>query len=528
LARNDKQTFLQGALILLISNAVVKVIGAVFKIPLDNLIGADGMGLFTVAYNLYSAMFVLSTSGLPVAVSRLVAESNARGRTKEVGNILKVSFFAFVSVGLICSLGMFLGAETFVNAVPNTRALKAVVAVSPAIFFVALMSVFRGYYQGLSNMIPTALSQIIEALCKLFLGYGFAYLALDGGYGVEAAAAGAIFGITLGTVFGSLFLIIRFKRLKPVQNIVSNQSRSYTELLKTLVGIAVPITIGSAVLSVTNFIDMFVVLGRLQKIGFSETLANTLYGAYSVKAVSLMSMPQTLITALSVSLIPAVSSSFAAGFHKKAALTSESALRITLLIAFPCAIGIGVMADSILPFLFHNENEISIALPLLRLLSPAIVCIALVSVTTALLQAVGKENAAVFSMLAGGLVKLVINYVLIGIPDINIYGAPIGTVCCYAVIAMLNFIILCRKTTISPKKWISFVKPGVAAAIMGVIAFIVKNMLWHIFENTLVLFVTIIISVLIYAFSLLFLKCLSRDDVLMLPKGKKIADYLHL
>jgi len=524
----QKQTFLQGALILIIANGFVKVIGAIFKIPLDNLIGADGMGLFTVAYNLYSAMFVLSTAGLPVAVSRMVAESNAMGKAREVRLILRISFAVFVGVGAVCAVGMFLGAGAFVRSIPNTRALYAVICAAPAIFFVAVMSVFRGYYQGLSNMIPTAVSQIIEALCKLVLGYGFAYLVLQAGYGVEYAAAGAILGITMGSVFGSIFLVFRYKRTKTVLRDCNTECAGAYAILKKLIGIAVPITLGSAVLSITNFIDMYVVLGRLQTIGFSEMLANTLYGAYSVKAVSLMSMPQTLITALSVSLIPAIASAYATKLKQKAADTSESAMRITLLIAFPCAVGIGVMANPILHFLFHNTDEISIAAPLLRMLSPAIVLIALVSVTNAILQAVGKERVAVFSMLAGGVVKLIVNYTLIGMPEINISGAPIGTVACYLTIAVINFIVLKNHTEVFPKRWFSLLKPGIAAGIMGVFAFICSNILSGMFGDTSVLLLTILLSALLYLVLMLLLRGIYKEDILMLPKGEKIADILHL
>ncbi len=523
-----KQTFLQGALILIAANACVKIIGAIFKIPLDNLIGADGMGLFTVAYNLYSAMFVLSTAGLPVAVSRMVAHSNALGRVKEVRKILRVSFAVFVGVGAVCSVGMFLGAGAFVRSIPNTRALYAVLAVSPAIFFVSLMSVFRGYYQGLSDMVPTAVSQVIEAICKLLLGYGFAFLALRAGYGVEIAAAGAILGISIGSVLGSIYLIWRFKHYKLDTTNGTNLCQSASSLLKCLVSIAIPITLSSAILSITNFIDMYVVLGRLQDIGFREELANMLYGTYSVKAVSLMSMPQTLITALAVSLIPAISASFAKRNISKASEITESALRITLLIALPCAFGIGVMSDNILSFLFHNADEVSIAAPLLRLLSPSVVFVALVTVTNAILQAVGMEKIAVLSMLAGGAVKLIVNYTLIGIEDINISGAPIGTTACYFAITLINIIILISKTNVAPKNWRSFAKPLIAAALMGLIAFALRGYLTNIFGNTLVLFTVILVSVFVYLALLIVFGAIHKEDMMMLPKGEKIVKILRL
>jgi len=526
LRTSEKQSFLQGAFVLVVANALIKGIGAIFKIPLTNLVGEDGMGYFTVAYNLYSAMFVLSTAGLPVAVSRMVAESNALGKNTEVRRILSVSFSVFVGVGALASLAMFFGAQLFAESVKNSNAYYAVLAISPAVFFVSIMSVFRGYYQGLSNMYPTAISQVIEALSKLFLGFAFAWACLKAGYPVEIAAAGAIAGITIGTVLGAVYLVLRQKRVKDAVRLsaYNPESRSSGQLV-----IAIPITIGSAVLSLTNFIDMYVVLGRLQFIGYTEEQANSIYGAYSSMAVSLMTLPQTLIVALSISLIPAISAANARKNYARAASVSESALRITSIIAFPCAVGLFLLSKPILGLLFPRvPNGVAIATPLLRELALSVVFISLVSVTNAILQAVGKEKIAVLSMFIGGVVKLVTNYTLIGMPSVNISGAPIGTTLCYGTIAIINLIFLMRSTAVAPKKWGTLLKPALAAAIMGLVVWVFDQYLSPVIGERLGVLVNICISVAVYGAALLLVRGIYREDIVLLPKGERIAKILHL
>jgi len=526
--KEKKQSFLQGALVLVIANALIKVIGAIFKIPLDNLIGADGMGLFLVAYYLYNMMFVLSTAGLPVAVSRMVAESNALGKGNEVKKIVRVAMTMFLTIGAVCSVAMFFGANLYVESVQNSRAFYSVLAISPAVFFVAIMSVYRGYYQGISNMYPTAISQVIEALSKLLLGYTFAYVLLKMGYGVEIAAAGAIAGVTIGTMLGALYLFIKKRRAREVLPNYNTECRSAKELAKKLITIAIPITIGSAVLSVTNLIDTGVVMTRLQSIGFSENEANIMYGLYSNKAVSLMTMPQTLIVAFTVSLIPAIASAYAKKDFTKASKTADSAIRCTMMIAFPCAVGLGVLAWPILNLLFTNTDEVNLAAPLLRMLAPAVVFVALVSVTNSIMQAAGKERLTVVSMLVGCVVKLTCNYILVGTPTINISGAPIGTLCCYASIAIMNLIILFTKTSIAPKNWKSLLKPMLCAAVMGVCAFFSYELLEGIVGAKLGVIAAIGFAVVVYFGLMVLIKGINKDDVLMLPKGAKIAKLLRL
>ncbi|MEA4824942.1 MAG: polysaccharide biosynthesis protein [Clostridiaceae bacterium] len=528
MSKIQKQSFLEGALIMAIANMIVKVIGAFFKIPLKNLIGSDGMGMFYGAYNIYSALVVISTAGLPVAVSRMIAEANAKGRGREIDRIFRVSFGLFIAIGVLSTLLMIAFARPLLAYQGNPDAYWSLIALAPAVFFVALMSVYRGYCQGLRNMVPTAVSQLIEAASKLVFGYGLAILALKLGYGVEIASAGAILGVTFGTVLGSIYVAIRRKRVREVSKFsdFDPDIRTDTELLKTLIVIAIPITIGAAVMSLTNLIDNFVVMRRLQAIGFAKDLTVSMYGAYSSMSVALMTLPQTLIVGMTVSLIPAIADAYGAKDYQRARINTESATRLTGVLAFPCAAGLFVLAWPLLNLLF--TADVDFAAPLLQTLAFAFLFVSLVSVTNALLQAAGKERLPVISMVVGGVVKLVTNFILIGTPAINIHGAPIGTIACYATIAILNIIFVYTKTELGPKQWYLLWKPLASAIAMGAFAYITYPPLAGLLGARLGVLVDIFLCVAVYLGVMLLLGGFVREDILMLPKGKKIARFLRL
>ncbi len=527
---NKQNNFLMGAFVLVVANALVKVIGAVFKIPLTNLFGKEGMGIFTVAYNIYTALFIISTAGLPVAISKMVAEASALGRKNEVRKILSVAFRVFAIVGAAASLIMFFGAHVFTGIVKNSMAYYAVLAISPALLFTAIMSTIRGYYQGLSNMVPTALSQVIEALCKLIFGYGLAAFLLKAGYSIEIAAAGAIGGVTIGTAFGALYLCLKRLRDRKKLDVQGTDptTRSSREILSNLWKIALPVTVGASVLSITNLVDMLVVMNRLQDIGMTEEAANALYGAYSM-SVTMFNLPQTLITAISISIIPAVATAFAKKDLVGAGKTMGSALKLTSIMALPAGAGLTILAGPILNLIYYRRPEdAAIAAPMLRTLGFAVIFVAFVSVTNAVLQSMGKVNVPVVTMLTGGAVKLLTNYTLVGTKSINIHGAPIGTLCCYATITILNLVIIHRSFSHAPNIFTIIARPILAALGMSAVTYIVFRFLNGPLGSKMAVLVTIGAAVVSYAVFLVLFKAITREDALLLPKGEKIAKVLKL
>ena len=538
--RKSRSTgFFESTLVLMVSSIIVKVIGAFFTIPLTNLYGADGTGIYNVAYYIYTAMLTISTAALPVAVSKMVAESIALGKHKEARRIGSVALSSFALIGLVFSLAMIIFADNFVNIAKNAAARESVIVVAPTIFFMCLVSAIRGYYQGRSNMVPTAVSQVIEALGKLIFGLGLAYYFMNKGYGLEIVVAGAIGGVTLGTVLSTVYLVCvrlrdaKYDSIESPQEPDNSTKLTYGGILKKLLALSLPITIGASVLSITNLIDTFVVLRRLQDgCLMTDVAANHLYGV-SGMASKLFNLPQTIVVAIGISVIPGISAALAVFEEKKARSLTESAFRLTSLLAFPCAVGLAVLSEPILSMLYYNKLADAVeASPLLVYLTPAVFLVAMVSVTNAVLQGSGKIWIPVITVTVGGIIKLVTNFVLVGTPGININGAPIGTCLCYGTIMVLNLIyIRLRIVKFSPIK--VFLKPLTAAAVMGVFALLIYKPLSAIFSggfmmNSVAVLTTVGLSAVIYALMLIVLKALPKEDVLMLPKGKKIAALLKL
>lgn len=512
---------MQGAFILVVANALVKVIGAVFKIPLARLLGNEGMGLFSTSYIMYTWMFIVATAGLPVAISKMVSESSALGRGQEVKRIFRVSVMVLSVIGILGSSALYFGAEFFSLMLGSSRAVHGIRAVAPAMLFVSIMSAYRGFFQGMQNMIPTAISEVVEALGKLLLGFAFASFFLS--RGLEFGAAGAVFGVSAGAFLGCLilFFIHLFRKKHIYKDVMENgESRSYTKLLLTLIRIAVPITIGASVFSLTSVIDMSMIMRRLQSIGFSEAQATALWGSYSGFAVPLFNLPPTLISALSVSLVPAVAAAFAKREYTSTGKTVASSLRITVLFALPCAVGMAVLSEPILHLVYNNTD----ASTTLSILSCSILFVSLVLVTNSILQATGHEMIPVFHMLIGGGIKIITNYTLVGMPDINIVGAPIGTGICYIFIFTLNLIAIRRVLKINIGVFGLFVKPVIAALAMGAGVLVVYKFTASL--GSLATVFSIGMGAVIYLAVLLMVKALRRDDIIMLPKGQKIAEIM--
>ena len=530
--KNKKQTFMQGAMILVAGTLIAKLISAAFKIPLQHYIGNTCMGIFNSAYQYYTIMFVIATAGVPVALSKLVSEANALGRGHEVKRIAKLAAVVFFSFGALCSVGLFIGADLIARLSNNPMAIEAIRAISPAVFFVSVVAVVRGYFQGMSNMIPTALSQIIEAVGKVVLGLLFAWFAGAKGFDDPMKAAFAILGVTVGEILAAMVMLIYAASAskKSYENNLNDRCRSYRELLRVLLLTVIPVTLTSSVTSITTLVDTGMLVRRLQEIGYTLQEANALYGVYTGQAFTMFNFPQTLITALATAVLPAMAGAYAQQNHTMAAKNMGSAMRIAMLIALPACIGYIVLAHPIIELLFAEDStgmvDAGLGGSLLQVLAIAIPCVALVGLTNAILQAIGQMKVPVITMLIGGLCKIGLNYFLVGNPKIHIYGAPVGTLACYTLIATLNLIYLKQYIKL-PNIDKLFIRPFAACIGMGAVAAIVYRPLSETLGNAAVL-PAICVAALVYVILLVGLNALERDDILMLPAGKHIVKMLRL
>ncbi|NLB80629.1 MAG: polysaccharide biosynthesis protein [Clostridiaceae bacterium] len=543
MAFKRKQSFLYGALVLVASSVLVNVLGAVFKIPLTILIKEEGMGLFNTSYTLFT-FFVLAAKGFSIAVSKMVSESIALEKKREADRIFTVALVLLGILGAAGSILLYWGAQRFSGMLGNTKAALCIKAISPAVLFIALVSAFRGYFQGRQDMYPTAFSEVIEALGKLVIGMLLAWWFV--GISIERAAAGAVAGVTGSTMLGLIFIVIVFviDKVKGEKNGNEN-TRSIRGIIKRLLIISLPITIGASVASLTNVVDMMTIMNRLQSItnvtpefitkyqsiindgvavgGITEDLANKLYGLYSGYAVLLFNLPLTMIVALSTSVLPAISAAITRRDALGAQTITKSVIRITILFALPCTVGLAVLAGPILQLILNN----SLAKDLLRTISIAIVFVSIVQVTNAVLQAYGKMHIPVINMIIGGIVKIAFNYYFIGIASINIEGAPLGTIACYFVIAMLNLIYIARLTKAKFEKADFIFKPLFSAVGMGVIAtFSVNAMLGVGIGEKIAVLPAIAIGAIVYMLLILTTGGITKSDVEMMPAGKRVAETL--
>ena len=619
-ARTSKpNTFFGGAAILAVGILVVKLIGMFYKIPLLNIIGEQGSADFNNAYNIYSVLLTISTAGLPVAVSKLVSEADALGRRNQVRRTFRLALALFLILGVLSFLVMFFGSEQLAGLMNDSMAAPGIRALAPAVICVGCLSAFRGYAQGHGNMTPTAVSQIIEALCKLTVGLGLAYWLVGHGADASHAAAGAITGVTVGTIVALAYMLMNFLITRSQEpQLADDRPDEPATILKHLLMIAVPITISSSMVGIVTVIDTSLVQGQLQRallenqdtwnlygnfVDFTsledalsawqaalpdgsavsmslldqyaaqaealrdqqsaltdlqsaslelhaalENISRTLYGNYS-GALNIYNLSTSLMAAVTAAVIPAVSGALARRDRRGAGRITGSALRISALAACPMAVGLFVLGEPIMALIFPNLNP-QLAGPLLSTLGLATLFVCMMLVCNSILQAHGFVSLPVIIMVAGGVVKIITNYNVVIQPTIGIYGAPMGNILCFALCMTLDLVVMSRVLPRRPRYIQVFVKPLAASALMGLGAWAVYGLMSKLFEatgifmsadpvthevlglsrtgNAAATLLAILVAVVIYGVLVIALRAITKDDLMLMPKGEKIARMLHL
>lgn len=514
-------------LILTFSNVLIKAVGLLFKIPLTNLIGETGMGYFNAAYTIYAWFYMLTTAGLSVAVSMIVSESRARANTKQIKIIVRTVLLLFFAIGAVGTLIMVLGANKFAELIRVPEAAICIIAIAPSLFFSCMSSALRGYFQGYQVMFPTAVSQVMEALGKLFIGISIAKYTLNLGMKTQNVAACALLGIAIGVAAGFLFLTVaklcfnekkynnEYERLEGDSVKVENGRSIAARLIK----IAIPITISSSVMSLTSIFDTVIMPSGLMKYGYTNEAAVEIYGNYTSLAVPMFNLPPVLIYAITYSVIPLITASVTRREHDEARRYMSSSIKLTSLIAMPCAVGLSVLAYQILS-LFFRADMVANGSGMLAALAPSVFFVCMVAITNAILQACGKERMPIISMLAGSAVKLVGSIVLI--PILGKYGSPVSTLVCYMTIVALNMYFVAKYAGVTPSIINVYLKPLVASAACGITAMLVSYKLTSVLGSTISTALAIVCAVIVYAAFVLLLKCLTKEDVEVLPKGEKV------
>ena len=541
-----QQNFLQGTALLAMATAIVKVIGALYKIPLNAIIGEQGFSYFNTAYEIYNVLLMISTAGLPVAMSRMISQASSLGHNNRIRRIYKTSRAIFLTLGIAGSLLMTLFCRQLAAFQNQPDAWAAIGALGPCVLLICIMSTFRGFFQGHGNMLPTSVSQVLEAVVKLAVGMLAALALLKTTGSVSLAAGGAILGVTVSCMASSMYLFSRFRKSYAALAPTEEPAESYADTAKRLLAIAIPITIGSAGLQLLTVIESGLYMDRLVDLISTgrymshmvtgtinaQKAAATLKGLYNMTQ-TIFNMPCAFIIPITVSVLPAVTSYLTLGDHKGVRDTEESAARITGLLSLPCAVGLAVLARPIMALLGGYEGEqLALSAKFMTLQGITVFLYAIIQYTNALLQSHGYQNVPVVNMLSSGVVRLILVYVMVGNPSLGLMGAPIGALIGYALIAVLNLLAINRKVAQKPKLLKNLLKPGIPALVMGVVVFFCYRALVAVLgidgSRIILAGAPIAVGAVVYFVCVVLMKSITREDALLLPKGDKIAKLLRL
>lgn len=529
---SKKQNFLHGAALLAIATAVVKIIGALYKIPLKMVIGDQGFGYFSTAYQIYSVLLMISTAGFPIAMSRIISQASSLGSYNQVRKVYKTARGIFLGIGTVSTLLMVLFCRQLAAFQEQPDAWAAVLCLGPCALLMGFLSTYRGFFQGQGNMLPTSVSQILEAVVKLIVGLVAAFAIMRYTNDVGLAAAGAILGVTASCLVSAIFMRGKFAPAYRELPTSRDEAESYGKVAKALLAIAVPITIGSAGLQLLTLLETKLYMGQLlTACGLSQDTADTMKGIYDM-AQTIFNMPCAFIIPITISVIPAVTEQLTLGNHRQVKDTEESAARITGLLSLPCTVGLCLLASPVMALLGDYSGEkLTLASSLMALLAVSIFPYAIIQYTNALLQSHGYAHVPVINMLICGVVRLVVVYLLVGNPTIGILGAPIGGLLCYCCIALMNLAAIGKLVPQKPALFVNLLRAFLPAAIMGAVVWGCSWAMEHLLSITsrvLLCGVPIVIGVVVYFVAVVLFRAITKEDCQLLPKGDKIAKLLRL
>ncbi|WP_304508492.1 putative polysaccharide biosynthesis protein [Anaerotignum sp.] len=530
-----KSSFVKQAAILATAGILVRFLGFVYRVPLTNMIGDRGNGIYSAGYYIYTFLLILSSAGLPAAISKMVSERIAVKEYRNAHRVFQSALIVSGSLGLLFAVSLSIFGRQIAVFANAPESYYCILTLSPTIFIVAVMSAYRGYFQGMNTMVPTAISQIVEQIFNAFFSVYLAYVLLS--YGVSAGeknismgAAGGTAGTGIGAAAGLLVVLFSYFLIRPTirkkmrrchQSFEESRADTAIELLKT----AWPIIAGTAVFSITNLIDMNMVTRILENTGYTHDGAMDLYGQLSGKYVTLTTLPVSISTALATAALPSIAASVKLREYKQVRRKMNLTFRISMIISVPAAVGIGVLGGPIIHLLFPLASEGG---ALLTVGAISILFLALCQTATGILQGIGHIKIPVVGAVLGAIAKVILNYLLIGIPQLNVLGAVLSTTGCYLVAAVFDVIMLSRITGVRFDMMGTFLKPIAGATAMGVTALAAYHVMMMLYpNNALATIIAVFFAMGIYAMVMLLIGGIVEEDLNSLPMGRKIVGLLN-
>ena len=538
MAEKKGQNFLHGAAIYTVGIILVKILGAVYKIPLGNILGDEGFTHFDMTYKIYNVFLTVATAGIPVAMSRMISEADSLDKDNQVHEIFRVAIWAFLGLGAFGTAAMMLFPAALSSAMGNIQAARCVFVMAPSVVLVCVTAAYRGYAQGHADMIPTTVSQVIETAVKVVVGLGCAGWLYKNGYSVEICAAGAILGTTVSSLAAMLYMQIKVHRkyqVRPGPEAKDVPDRR-KKILWDLLRIGIPITLSTSVMSFIQLADSGITLNQLQHAaGYTDTAAKVLNGVYA-KAMTVYNVPSAFVVPFLSSIVPAIA---AARMRKEDVCgIAESALRMCTLLCLPMAVGMAVLAEPCMKVLYPESASQGAVL----LFELGITCyfMTMSLMTNSILPANGNERLPLISILLGGVAKVVVTYVLVGNPNINVYGAPLGTLSCYIVMLSSNLYFMAKNMDRPVNVGRVIGRSGLSAAVMAVAAWAVYSLLHGLMGgvtgalggrnlNVLLPFGAAVgVGVVVYCVMAIALRAITMEDMKLFPRGERLAKRLHI
>ena len=534
--KKKKNTFAKNVLMLMFSQVLIKLLGLIYRLAITNVkgFGDVGNGYYSAGYQVYAVLLIISSQGIPGAVSKLVSNKVAKGKYNEAHRVFKVSMVVFGIIGFIASLLLLLSANFVSSKILNVPDVSYVLKVlSPAIFFVCVSAVIRGYFAGLGTMKASSISQALEQFFNCVLTITFVYALV--GKEPYIMAAGGNLSTTLAILISFSYLIVFYKKnikewREESDDVVITTKEENKKMAKMIIATAIPLTVGSVISVVTSFIDTVTVSNCIQ-IAYSGILkskillekeAMRLTGILS-KVDTLVNLPLAVNLSFYSALIPEITAAISKKDFKSASKKISFSISSSLLILIPCAIGFIVLADPILKMLYPNASD---GAHILQIAAVTMVFVGINHTIQGSLFGLGKMYTPALALLIGCIIKIGLNLVLITNPNINIYGAVISSFICQFVVFMIVYITMKRniKVKFEPVKHI--IKPLLAGLIMGAVIFFINYLFNGVIRNSILTIINIMIGAVVYLISVFALKILSKDEILMLPKGEKIYNLL--
>jgi len=534
-AKKKSGGFIKQAAILAAASLLVRFLGFIYRLPLTNMIGDQGNAIYAGGYYIYTFLLILSSAGLPAAISKLVSERIALKQYRNAHRVFHAALIVSTTLGIIFALLLFFTAEKMAVLVQSPDSYYAILTLCPTLVIVAIMSVFRGYFQGMHTMVPTAISQIIEqvfnAFFSVYLAWVFLSISVPEGLtkNIPLAAAGGTMGTGIGALAGLVVVIFAYSLIRKYLLWRAKRCRQpYEESKRELVGkvlqTAWPIIAGTAVFSITNLIDMAMVMRILVNTGFTQNQAEVLYGQLSGKFVTLTTLPVTISTAIATAALPSIAASVKLKEKKQVRRKMALTYRISMIISVPAAVGISALGPQILAMLFPSASDGGM---LLTVGGISIIFLALCQTSTGILQGIGHIKVPVVGAILGAITKVILNALLIRIPAINVLGAVLSTTGCYLVAGVFDVIMLSRLTGTRFDFTGSFLKPVIGSIAMAAGAIASYQMFFQLLSsNTIATLLAICVAIVIYGLVMLLIRGIVEEDLQAVPGGGKMLRLL--